>query len=87
MKNERRIKVDFPDVDLTTSDISTEYIKAGKTIIEEGQMKSLDGFLNSLERVQSPPVPAHGQDEGPVQIHGEYGRQRLGRVNGLSSFF
>jgi hypothetical protein len=49
MKNERRIKVDFPNVDLTTNDISTEYIRAGKSIIEEGRMKSLDDFLNRLD--------------------------------------
>jgi hypothetical protein len=49
MKNERRIKVDFPNVDLTTADISGEYIDAGKCIIMEGRLKSLDSFIHNLD--------------------------------------
>jgi len=49
MKNERRIKVDFPNVDLTTDDISSEYLRVARTIIAEGQVRSLDSFIRSLD--------------------------------------
>ena len=49
MKNERRIKVDFPDIDLTTVDITSDYLKAAKLIIEEGQMQSMDAFIRGLD--------------------------------------
>ena len=49
MKNERRIKVDFPDVDLSKEDISKYYIDAGKAVVEEGKVQSIDDFINNLE--------------------------------------
>lgn len=49
MKNERRIKVDFPNVDLTNADIAGDYMVAGRSIVEEGQIKSLDAFIKSLD--------------------------------------
>ena len=49
MKNERRIKVDFPNVDLTTDDISADYQRVAKTIIAEGRMKSMDAFVRNLD--------------------------------------
>ena len=48
MKNEMRIKVDFPDVDLTNDDISADYQKAAKIMIAEGRMRSMDAFIRSL---------------------------------------
>lgn len=49
MKNERRVKVDFPNIDLTTIDISGDYLNVGKSIVEEGQLKSLDAFIRNLD--------------------------------------
>jgi hypothetical protein len=49
MKNERRIKVDFPNVDLTSDDISGEYLKIGKTIVADGHVKNIDTFIRNLD--------------------------------------
>ncbi len=49
MKNDRRIKVDFPDVDLSTGDISADYMDAGKSIVNEGKLQSIDDFVKNLE--------------------------------------
>ncbi|MCD1294816.1 hypothetical protein CUJ83_07365 [Methanocella sp. CWC-04] len=49
MKNERRIKVDFPNVDLTMDDISREYISAGKDIVESGAVPNVDMFIKNLD--------------------------------------
>ena len=49
MKNDRRIKVDFPNVDLTTTDITSDYIKVARSIIAEGQVQSMDSFVRSLD--------------------------------------
>ncbi len=49
MKNERRIKVDFPDVDLKNDDISGEYLKIGKSIVADGRVQNLDTFIRNLE--------------------------------------
>jgi len=48
MKNERRIKVDFPDVDLTTIGLSSDYISLGRAFIEDGQVPSIEAFIQSL---------------------------------------
>jgi hypothetical protein len=49
MKNERRVKVDFPNIDLTNDDIPGDYLKVGKTIVAEGRVQSMDAFIRSLE--------------------------------------
>ena len=49
MKNDRRIKVDFPNVDLTTTDITSDYLKVARSIIAEGQVQSMDTFVRSLD--------------------------------------
>jgi hypothetical protein len=49
MKNERRIKVDFPDVDLTNDDIPGDYIKIGRSIIDDGRVENMDVFIRNLE--------------------------------------
>ncbi len=87
MKNERRIKVDFPDVDLTTNDISTEYIKAGKTIIEEGRMQSLDDFLNSLGEYNHLQYRLMDKTKALCKSMENMVDNDFVVVNGLSSFF
>jgi len=87
MKNERRIKVDFPDVDLTTNDISTEYIKAGKTIIEEGRMQSLDDFLNSLDEYNHLQYRLMDKTKALCKNMENMVDNDFVVVNGLSSFF
>jgi hypothetical protein len=49
MKNERRIKVDFPDVDLKTDEISGEYLNIGKNIVADGRVQNLDTFVRNLD--------------------------------------
>lgn len=53
MKNDRRIKVDFPDVDLSKGDISADYIDAGKSIVDEGKLQSIEDFYKNLEEYNS----------------------------------
>lgn len=87
MKNERRIKVDFPNVDLTTNDISTEYIKAGKSIIEEGRMKSLDDFLNRLDEYNHLQYRLMDKTKDLCKSMENMVDNDFVVVNGLSSFF
>jgi hypothetical protein len=49
MKNERRVKVDFPNVDLTNDDIPGDYLTIGKTIVADGRVQNLDAFIRNLE--------------------------------------
>jgi hypothetical protein len=49
MKNERRVKVDFPDVDLTDDDIPGDYLKVGKAIVADGRVEDIDAFIRNLE--------------------------------------
>jgi hypothetical protein len=49
MKNERRVKVDFPNVDLTNDDIPGDYLTIGKTIVADGRVQDLDAFIRNLE--------------------------------------
>jgi hypothetical protein len=53
MKNDRRIKVDFPDVDLSKGDISADYIDAGKSIVDEGKLQNIEDFLKNLGEYNS----------------------------------
>jgi hypothetical protein len=87
MKNERRIKVDFPNVDLTTNDISTEYIRAGKSIIEEGRMKSLDDFLNRLDEYNHLQYRLMDRTKALCKSMENMVDNDFVVVNGLSSFF
>lgn len=87
MKNERRIKVDFPNVDLTTDDISTEYIRAGKSIIEEGRMKSLDDFLNRLDEYNHLQYRLMDKTKALCKSMENMVDNDFVVVNGLSSFF
>jgi len=87
MKNERRIKVDFPNVDLTTNDISTEYIMAGKSIIEEGRMKSLDEFLNGLDEYNHLQYRLMDKTKALCKSMENMVDNDFVVVNGLSSFF
>jgi len=87
MKNERRIKVDFPNVDLTTNDISTEYIMAGKSIIEEGRMKSLDEFLNGLDEYNHLQYRLMDKTKALCKSMENMVENDFVVVNGLRSFF
>ncbi|MGA9139318.1 MAG: hypothetical protein WBZ29_03780 [Methanocella sp.] len=87
MKNERRIKVDFPNVDLTTNDISTEYIKAGKSIVEEGRMQSLDEFLNGLDEYNHLQYRLMDKTKALCKSMENMVDNDFVVVNGLSSFF
>ena len=49
MKNVRRIKVDFPDVDLTEAQITRDYFIAGKDVVEKGEVPSVDVFMKRLD--------------------------------------
>jgi hypothetical protein len=87
MKNERRIKVDFPNVDLSTNDISTEYIKAGKSIVEEGRMQSLDEFLNGLDEYNHLQYRLMDKTKALCKSMENMVDNDFVVVNGLSSFF
>ncbi len=87
MKNERRIKVDFPNVDLTTNDISTEYIKAGKSIVEEGRMQNLDEFLNGLDEYNHLQYRLMDKTKALCKSMENMVDNDFVVVNGLSSFF
>jgi hypothetical protein len=49
MKNERRIKVDFPNVDLTMDELSSDIILAGKAMVEAGKVPNVDTFVRNLD--------------------------------------
>jgi len=49
MKNERRLKVDFPNVDLTNDDFPGDYLKVGKAIVAEGRVQNMDAFVQNVE--------------------------------------
>lgn len=46
---ERRIKVDFPNIDLTPDDISGYYLDAGADIVQSGEVADVDEFIKNLE--------------------------------------
>lgn len=48
MKNERRIKVDFPNTDISTAEIPEDYIVAGESIVDSGEVPSVDVFVKNL---------------------------------------
>ncbi len=50
MTNERRIKVDFPNVDLTSKEIAPEYIDAAEDIVQSGELPDVDFFIRQLEK-------------------------------------
>ena len=50
MANERRIKVDFPNVDLTSEEISREYIDAAEEIVQSGELPDMEFFIRQLEK-------------------------------------
>ena len=50
MANERRIKVDFPNVELTSEEISREYIDAAEEIVHSGELPDMDFFMRQLEK-------------------------------------
>jgi hypothetical protein len=49
MNGERRIKVDFPDVDVTPAQISSYYMDAGEEMVECGEVPDVDSFIKNLE--------------------------------------
>jgi len=49
MMTERRIKVDFPNIDLTTDDISGYYLDAGADVVQSGEVADVDEFIRNLE--------------------------------------
>ncbi len=53
MMNERRIKVDFPDIDLTSDDISGYYMDAGADMVQSGEVSDVDAFIKNLEEYNS----------------------------------
>ncbi len=50
MANERRIKVDFPNVDLASEEISREYIDAAEEIVQSGELPDMEFFMRQLEK-------------------------------------
>ena len=50
MANERRIKVDFPNVDLTSEEIPREYIDAAEEIVQSGELPDMEFFIRQLEK-------------------------------------
>lgn len=48
MKNERRIKVDFPDVDITSIELPKQYLAAGRAVVEHGEVSSVEDFVRNL---------------------------------------
>jgi hypothetical protein len=49
MMSERRIKVDFPNIDITPDDISGYYMDAGADIVQSGDVPDVDAFIQNLE--------------------------------------
>ena len=49
MISERRIKVDFPDIDITPDDISGYYLDAGADMVQCGEVSNVDAFIKNLE--------------------------------------
>jgi hypothetical protein len=49
MRGERRIKVDFPDVDFDSSELSKYYLDAGEEMVECGEVPDVDAFVKNLE--------------------------------------
>lgn len=49
MISERRIKVDFPDIDITPGDISGYYLDAGADMVQCGEVPDVDAFIKNLE--------------------------------------
>jgi hypothetical protein len=49
MMTERRIKVDFPDIDVTDDDISSYYMDAGADIVQSGEVPDVDEFILNLK--------------------------------------
>jgi len=47
--SERRIKVDFPNIDITPDDISGYYMDAGADIVQSGDVPDVDAFIQNLE--------------------------------------
>ena len=50
MANERRIKVDFPNVDLTSEELPREYIDAADEIVQSGELPDVEFFIRQLEK-------------------------------------
>ncbi|HTX44249.1 MAG TPA: hypothetical protein VMC61_05925, partial [Methanocella sp.] len=49
MRGERRIKVDFPDADLNSSELSKYYMDAGEEMVECGEVPDVNAFVKNLE--------------------------------------
>ncbi len=49
MMSERRIKVDFPDIDVTDDDISSYYMDAGADVVQSGEVPDVDEFIQNLK--------------------------------------
>ncbi len=49
MKSERRIKVDFPDADASTAELSGYYLDAGEDMVECGEVPDVKAFAKNLE--------------------------------------
>ncbi len=47
--SERRIKVDFPDIDVTDDDISSYYMDAGADVVQSGEVPDVDEFIQNLK--------------------------------------
>ncbi len=49
MRGERRIKVDFPDADFDSSELSKYYLEAGEEMVKCGEVPDVDAFIKNLE--------------------------------------
>ncbi len=49
MMGERRIKVDFPNIDITADDVSGYYRDAGADVVQSGEVADVDAFLKNLK--------------------------------------
>lgn len=87
MKNERRIKVDFPNVDLSPDDISIDFIDAGKCIVEEGSVKNIDTFIKNLDEYNQLQYRLMERTKGLCKSMEQMVENDFIVVNDLSSFF
>lgn len=87
MKNERRLKVDFPNVDLTNDDIPGDYLKVGKAIIAEGRVQSMDAFVRNLEEYNQLQYRLMEKTRALCKSMETMVDDDFVVINGLSSFF
>jgi hypothetical protein len=87
MKNERRVKVDFPNVDLTNDDIPGDYLTVGKAIVAEGRVQNMDAFISNLEEYNHLQYRLMEKTKALCKSMETMVDDDFVVINGLSSFF